>query len=420
VSVLVLHPRGHFSYEAAVAAQEAGLLHRYVTAVYRTGRTPVPGLWHLLPRGMRDHVDRELSRRWHPALDPDLVTTRPAPHLLYQFARRVLPLPRRARVELEWASIRAFGRGSACLVRGAPRPALVHAYEGGALEVLRAARRAGVGTVLDVPSRHEDFVRVVEEEAGRWGLPAPALPAGVQRRVDRERAGADVLLVPSQETREALMGAGVPPDRIVVLPFGADPDVFHPRAGGASGGFRAVYVGHVNLRKGVRYLLEAWSRLALPGGELLLVGNADAAGRALLAGRPDSCRLVPNVPHRELPGLLASADAFVFPSLAEGSPIAVYEAMAAGLPVVTTDGARAAVRHGVDGIVVPARNVEALADAVAFLHRNVEARLRMGREARRRIEEGFTWRHYRVRLVSIYRHLLEGGGTPVPLRWNLP
>jgi len=181
-------------------------------------------------------------------------------------------------------------------------------------------------------------------------------------------------------------------------------------------------VGHVNLRKGVAYLLQAWSRLALPDAELVLVGNADAAGRALLASRPAGCRVrvIPNVPHGELPGLLASADAFVFPSLAEGSPLVVYEAMAAGLPVVTTDGARAAVRHGVDGIVVPPANVEALAEAVAFLHRNVEARLRMGREARRRIEESFTWRHYRMRLVTIYRHLLAGGGTPVPRCWELP
>ena len=68
MSVLVLHPRGHFSYEAAVAAQEAGMLHRYVTAVYRTGRPPVPALWPLLPGRVRDRVDRELCRRWHPAL----------------------------------------------------------------------------------------------------------------------------------------------------------------------------------------------------------------------------------------------------------------------------------------------------------------------------------------------------------------
>jgi glycosyltransferase involved in cell wall biosynthesis len=129
---------------------------------------------------------------------------------------------------------------------------------------------------------------------------------------------------------------------------------------------------------------------------------------------------VPNVPHGELPGLLASGDAFVFPSLAEGSPLVVYEAMAAGLPVVTTEAARAAVRHGVDGIVVPPGDAGALVEAVGFLHGNVEARLRMGRAARRRIEDGFTWRHYRARLVSIYRHLLDGGGTPVPLGWELP
>jgi glycosyltransferase involved in cell wall biosynthesis len=181
-----------------------------------------------------------------------------------------------------------------------------------------------------------------------------------------------------------------------------------------------VYVGHVNCRKGVVYLLEAWSRIELPGAELLLVGNPDAAGRELLARHRGACQVVPNMPHGELHQTLAHADVFVFPSLAEGSPLVVYEAMAAGLPVITTENARAAVRHGTDGIVVPIRDVDALAGAISFMFEHPDVRLRMGREARRRIEGGFTWRHYRARLASIYRHLMERGRGPVPLQWEMP
>lgn len=412
--VVVVHPRGHPAYEAAIAAQDAGLLQRYVTTIYRAG-PPLP-----LPRQLRDRLDRELRRRWHPELAPELVATRPLGQALVQAARRALPLPDAVRVELEHAAIRAFGRAAARRLARGPRAGLVHAYEGGALEVLRAARRAGCPTVLDVQSLHERYLRVDAEEARRWGVPARRLPAGIGRRIAREREEADVLLVPSREARAALVAAGVPAGRVVVLPYGADPVLFRPPAARRSGGFRAVCVGNVTCRKGIGHLLEAWTRLALPDAELLVVGNPDGAGRALLARYPGACRALLGVPYGELPDILARADLLVCPSLSDAGPLVVYEAMAAGLPVVTTERARAAVRHGTDGIVVPAGDADALAAAIARLHGRPDERLRMGRDARRRIEGGFTWRHYRARLATVYRHVLEGRRAPVPVAWELP
>jgi glycosyltransferase involved in cell wall biosynthesis len=412
--VVVLHPRGHPAYEAALAAQEAGLLRRYDTTIYRTGLRPLGPAAALLPGPFRASLERDMGRRWHPDLDPELVTTRPLAQVLYQLARRALPLPPELQVELEYAAMRAYGRAAARSLARGPRPRLVHVYEGCALEVIRAARTVGCACLLDVQSRHEDYLQIEQEESRRWGLPAHHPPAGISRRVERERAEADILLAPSQATRALLLRAGVPDERIVVLPYGADADTFRPPLGRPEGRFRAVYVGHVTFRKGVAYLLEAWSRLGLAGAELLVVGNPDPAGRALLERYPGVCRALRNVPHRELPALLDSCDVFVCPSLAEGSPLVVYEAMAAGLPVITTESAQAVVRDGIDGLVVPIRDVDALARAIAFLHANRGERLRMGREARLRIQNGFTWRHYRVRLAGIYRHLLEGRREPIP------
>lgn len=413
--VVISHPGRQHSYQTALAAQDAGLLCRYLTAFYSTGRPLLPRVWRAVPRSMRSRLESELRRRWHPDLDPEFVSTFPMAHLTFQLARRALPRPLEdACIDLEEAANVAFDRRAARWLRTASHPRVVHGFEGGCLETLRAARRAGCITVLDVPSRHEEYIRIDRIEALRWGLRPERHPARRSRRVQREREEADVLLVPSGATAAAVRNAGVPAGRIVLLPYGADPERFPPAAIGARRGFRVLFAGHIGLRKGVAYLLEAWSHLQLPASELLLVGDDDAHGRAILARYAGLYRRVSWMHHARMPELFAACEIFVLPSLVEGSPLVVYEAMAAGVPVIATESARAILRDGIDGIVVPERDPRALSEAISFLHRNPEARCAMGASARRRIQERFTWRHYRDRLGAIYRELLLTGRVTDP------
>lgn len=295
------------------------------------------------------------------------------------------------------------------LVR-APTPALVHGFEGGTLQTFKAARRLGCTTVLDVASRHDDYLAFAAEEPRRWGFAEPHHPARISRHVHQERHEADLLLVPSNMMARMVRDEdGISGQRVVVLPYGADAESFTPAAQARSSGFRVLCAGHVNLRKGIGYLLEAWSRLRLLDAELLLVGDADNHGRSVLTRYQGLFRWLRSVPHSEMPQLFAASDLFVCPSLIEGSPLVVYEAMAAGLPVVTSQNAKAVVRDGIDGIVVPIRDAAALNEAIAFMYRHPEARRRMGAAGRRRIEEAFTWKHYRDRLATIYKQLLATG-----------
>src|SRR4029453_8125800 len=95
------------------------------------------------------------------------------------------------------------------------------------------------------------------------------------------------------------------------------------------------------------------------------------------------------------PGLaeaLAAIDVFVLPSLMEGHPLAVLEAMAAGKPIVATTvgGLAEAMEDGVSGLLVPPGDADALAEAVVSLLRDPERAARLGREARRALEERFS------------------------------
>jgi glycosyltransferase involved in cell wall biosynthesis len=107
----------------------------------------------------------------------------------------------------------------------------------------------------------------------------------------------------------------------------------------------------------------------------------------------EGVELLGRVPHGEVPGVMASADVFVFPSLFEGSAVVTYEALACGLPSVVTPSSGSVARDGKDGIVVPPADVEALAKAMERLGTDPELRASCASSARSRAE-AFDWARY--------------------------
>ena len=98
------------------------------------------------------------------------------------------------------------------------------------------------------------------------------------------------------------------------------------------------------------------------------------------------------------------ADVFVLPTLCEGFALAHLEAMACGVPVVTTPNCGSVVRDGVDGFIVPIRDAEALAEKIELLVTDRELRTRLGHNARERARE-FTWDRYGQRLFAAFERL---------------
>ncbi len=216
-----------------------------------------------------------------------------------------------------------------------------------------------------------------------------------------------MLVSPSPFVTRCLTAHGAAQKRIVEVPFGADTERFSP-AERAPTTFRLLYVASINYRKGTRYLLEAWRDLALPDAELVLAGTPDDAGRSILRQYDGCYRAIGHVPWFELPELFRSASAFVLPSLAEGSALVTYMAMASGLPVIVTEDAGAVARDGVEGVVIPSRNVDALRGAILQLYERRANAAAMGAAGRRLIEQRYTWRHYHARIAALHTALVEG------------
>jgi glycosyltransferase involved in cell wall biosynthesis len=171
-------------------------------------------------------------------------------------------------------------------------------------------------------------------------------------------------------------------------------------------------------QKGHRMLIDA---LAAPEVadlplHVLLVGEGplrnEIEERARRAGVGDRLRFLGNRP--DVPRLLAAADIFVLPSRWEGLPMALLEAMAAGLPSVATavSGTRQVVTDGENGLLVPPEHPGAIAEAVSRLARNPELRAALGAAARQRVVAAFSVERQAMRHVELYRLITGAAGSP--------
>lgn len=282
-----------------------------------------------------------------------------------------------------------------------------HGWNNHCLATLRRARERGALALVERASTHPaHHDAVLAEEHRRWGL-ARTRPGAALARAEAELAAADRVLVPSSFVSRTFLERGFPRDKIVEIPFGVDVRRFHPSGGGAEARpFRLLFVGQLGARKGILYVLAAWRRLGWSDAELWIAGREAAGFGRLLRGHRASNGLRWLGVVSDPPPLYREADAFVLPSLEEGSALVTYEALASGLPVVTTAESGSVVRDGVEGFLIPVRDVEVLADRLERLRSDPELRREMGRAARDRALD-FTWERYREELVAAVKGLVR-------------
>ena len=157
-------------------------------------------------------------------------------------------------------------------------------------------------------------------------------------------------------------------------------------------------------------MLEAWHRLKLKNAELWLVGSVHAEARPYLEKFADPSVKVIGFA-RQPEKYLRQSTIHVFPSQCEGSAKVTYEAAACGLPQITTREAGDVVEDGVQGMIVPPADIDALAAAIQHLYDHPEIVERMSLAARERVVENFTWDHFRARLLDAYELAMRGGMT---------
>ena len=212
----------------------------------------------------------------------------------------------------------------------------------------------------------------------------------------------DYFFSPSSFSTDCLISWGIPSEKIIEVPFGVDCEAFKPLSEKPEAPLRFCFTGGVSVRKGVDSLLRVWKRLELPGAELHLYGRVrDDVKKDLDGAKNVFCH-----GHVPLAQELPKNHVYVFPSTLEGSAKSAYEALACGLPVITTPDSGSVVRHGVDGFIVPKGDDGALAEAMRSLSADAALRERFGAEARLRAE-AYTWDRYAASVWDAYGRILQ-------------
>ncbi len=386
-----------------------------------------------------ESITRELASRGH-----DLTVVLPARSDL-----RPSPIERVRFLPYRYAPIRSlevFGYAEALRADVALRGATYAVLPFAVLSGVRAVRKELAARKYDVVHAH-------------WVVPSGALaamalgaPRGDAPPLAVSLHGSDVFL--SEKSRAARLGATKAFRRAAavtacsrdlaersvslgarpapeIIPYGVSSDAFRPDPEGgrelrrelsiASSAFVVFAAGRLVRKKGFEVLLEATAELLRRGKpvELVIAGKGDLeqelSERAEALGIRNQVKLAGNVERSALPRHFAMADAVVVPSVrdeagnVDGLPNVLLEAMASAKAIVATNvaGIPDALRAGREGLLVAEKDPAGIADALQELMGSEELRERLGRAARRRVEEDLSWKNAGERFESVLRSVAE-------------
>lgn len=413
--VLFTHPTGNANVRhAALGLHRAGLLQEFWTCINYQGTG-------LLDRVLPGSVKGQLRRRAFPAELAAVIRTRPFKETVRLVAPR---LGLRGLVEHETGNFsvdaiyQALDRSVARRLKNEAFNA-VYAYEDGAKNAFAAARKRGLTTFYDLPIGYWRAARtLLTEEAERQPEWAGTMKGNRDstRKIERKDAElqlADVVFVASSYTRKTLEVAPAFKGSVVVIPYGAPERAASAPvvAKAASPVLRVLFVGSLGQRKGLSYLFDACRQLK-GAVSLTVIGQKPLEPCAALDRELKDVRWIPSCAHQQVLAEMAAHDVFVFPSLFEGFGLVLLEAMAMGLPVITTSHTAGPdiLRDGVDGFIVPIRDSQAIASRLHQLHQDPALLASMSAHSRERARE-FTWRKYEDILAACVGHAL-GQRTP--------
>jgi len=312
-------------------------------------------------------------------------------------------------------SIRSASRIDEALAKGLAEKAAddsfggadaVYGYSAGSKELFRAAKKMGLATLLDQASASvETAAAILKDEADKWKgwEEYPDLDA-LQIYTERQQVEtelADVVLAPSDFVRRTLEDVGVRPEKIQVVPYGLEMGRAGNRQVRRMSGrpLNILFVGNVSVQKGVPYLLESARKMSRLGVRFRVVGPL-LINEEKLKPYSSQVEFTGRVPRDAVSEHYRWADILCLPSLCEGFGLVQVEALAHGVPVITTTNAGEVVRHEVEGLIVPPADAGALCLAIEKLldERDLLEKLSARTGERLRF---FSYESYRERLHSV-------------------
>ena len=276
------------------------------------------------------------------------------------------------------------------------------------LSFIKKAKNKKKIVVLDYPIPHVNtWQRLLQEEAKRNGVVSPhsLFSKSMAKRMNQEIELADLISVPSEFVKESFLENNVPESKLIFNSYGISTKRFTINKNkSVSGRLKVVFVGSIEFRKGVQYLLNAFQKLPADKFELKLIGTVHRDFDKIA----DKYRNLENVnwlgqlAKDDTAKELRSSDVMVMPSILEGLSLTILESMASGTPVISTTnaGGVGVIDNEDDGWVIPIRDPEEIVKRLQWCADNREEVIDMGKKARQKILGYYDVDHYGNRFIE--------------------
>ncbi len=378
-----------------------GVFHHFELARQLHQRNHLQKLYTTWPR-LR--IDRE-------GLPPDLVETFPWIHAPEMLAQRFGFSHAWTLDQTSYANALAFDRWTSRKLRREPPPDALIAISGSSLTTGQELQARGCRFICDRGSSHQRYQeRIVAEEYRRWGVSRPVTDPRDILREEKIYAAADAITVPSTFAARSFIEEGLPPEKLHVIPYGVRLEQFVPtgKPPASEDRFEVLFAGSVSLRKGVPYLLQAFAKLRHPAKRLRVAGSIHPDMKSVLGRLPqDQVEFLGAVSQPRLAELMSTSHLMVLPSIEEGLALVQGQALACGCPVLasTNTGGEDLFTDGVEGFIVPVRDVEALTDRMQRLADDPALQQKMNQAALLRVKTIGGWQEYGDKWETLLRQL---------------
>jgi len=301
---------------------------------------------------------------------------------------------------------------------------LIHVWSSMAEPTINWAKQNDIPVVLERSSAHITVqAQILEEEYKQLGLVGNEVHPEIVAQELREYQLADRIAVPSLFAQRTFLQQGFKKTQLIHNPLGTNLETFSPGAK-EDNVFRLVYAGSLGVRKGIHYLVRAFIEANIPNSELILLGKAMPETPHLLTGADERVKCPGHVSETELARYYCNSTVFVMPSLEDGFGMVLAQALACGLPIISTRNTGAEdllrmqntepisldnrIEEYPSGYVVPPRDHSAIAFVLQLLANKPHNILKHKKEAALNFQpEALSWSAYGKRSRIAYQELLN-------------
>jgi len=268
---------------------------------------------------------------------------------------------------------------------------------------IQKVHNLGGKTIVQRASSHINTQnRIMLEEYKRFGFNSVPIHPWVIKKSLAEFKETDYVTVSSRFAYDSFRDENYPEEKLLLNPFGIDTEKFRPLDIERSDCFKVAFFGENWVRKGLHYLLKAWSELGLKNAKLYVRSSSPPFFNDINYDTIEHIGWV-----EDLTRFYNTLDVFCLPTLEEGNALVVNEVSSCSIPSITTHNSGTWLDEK-SCFFVPVRDVKALKDMIQYCYDNHDELKKVGREARKKAEEN-TWARYGENLINNYLNIINNG-----------